>query len=44
MFVGIVCARAATVGEGDGEDVDIDGAGGEAGGFPSLAAPLSRSG
>ena len=29
------------VGEEDGEDVDVDGAGGAAGGFPSLAAPLS---
>ena len=40
-FVGVVCARAATVGEEDDEDVDVDGAGGAAGGFPSLAAPLS---
>ena len=40
-FVGDVCARAATVGEEGGEDVDIDGAGGAAGGFPSLTAPLS---
>ena len=39
MFVGVVCARAATVGE-DGDE-DIDGADGVAGGFPSLAAPLS---
>ena len=37
MFVDVVCARAATV----GEDVNVDGAGGAAGGFPSLAAPLS---
>ena len=40
-FVGAVCARAATVGEEGGEDVDVDGAGGAAGGFTSLAAPLS---
>ena len=37
MFVGVVCAWAATV----GEDADVDGAGGAAGGFPSLAASLS---
>ena len=43
-FVGDVCAGAATVGEEGGEDVDVDGAGGVAGGFSSLAAPLSRSG
>ena len=43
-FVGVVYARAAMVGEEDGEDVDVDGAGGAAGGFPSLAAPLSKSG
>ena len=36
-FVGDVCARTATV----SEDVDVDGAGGAAGGFPSLAVPLS---
>ena len=41
MFVGVVCARAATVDEEGDEDVDVDGAGGAAGGFPSLAAPLS---
>ena len=41
-FVGVVCARAATVGEEGDEDVDVDGAGGAAGGFPSLAAPLSN--
>ena len=29
------------VGEEGDEDVDVDGAGGAAGGFPSLAAPLS---
>ena len=40
-FVGVVCARAATVGEEGDEDVDIDGASVVAGGFPSLAAPLS---
>ena len=40
-FVGVVCARAATVGEEGDEDIDVDGAGGAAGGFPSLAAPLS---
>ena len=40
-FVGDVCARATTVGEEGGEDVDVDGAGSVAGGFPSLAAPLS---
>ena len=39
-FVGVVCARAATVGEEGDEDVDVDGAGGAAGGFPSLTAPL----
>ena len=43
-FVGVVCARAATIGEEGDEDVDVDGAGGAAGGFPSLAAPLSKSG
>jgi len=41
MFVGVVCARAATVDEEGDEDVDVDGAGGAAGGFPSLVAPLS---
>ena len=40
-FVGVVCARAATVGEEGDEDVDVDGAGGAAGGFPSRVAPLS---
>ena len=40
-FVGVVCARAATVGEEGDEDVDVDGAGGTAGGFSSLVAPLS---
>ena len=40
-FFGDVCARAAIVGEEGGEDVDVDGAGGAADGFPSLAAPLS---
>ena len=40
-FVGEVCARAATVGEEGSEDVDVDAAGGAAGGFPSLAAPLT---
>jgi len=40
-FVGDVCAREATVGEEGGEDVDIDRAGGAAGGFSSLAVPLS---
>ena len=43
-FVGVVCTRTATAGEEGGEDVDVDGAGGTAGGFPSLAAPLSRLG
>ena len=43
-FVGDVCARAAMVGEEGGEDVDVDGAGGATGGFPSLVVPLSRSG
>ena len=38
-FIGDVCARAATVGEEGIEDVDIDGAGGAAGGFSSLVAP-----
>ena len=33
--------RAAMVGEEDDEDVVVDGAGGVAGGFPSLSAPLS---
>ena len=33
-FVGEVCARAATVGEEGDEDVDVDVAGGAAGGFP----------
>ena len=33
-FVGVVCARAATVGEEGDEDVDVDVAGGAAGGFP----------
>ena len=41
MFVGVVCARASMVGEEGDEDVDVDGAGDAAGGFPSLAAPLS---
>ena len=42
-FVGVVCARVAMVGEEGDEDVDVDGAGGAAGGFPSLAAsPLDR--
>ena len=40
-FVGEVCARAATVGEEGSEDVVVDAAGGAAGGFPSLAAPLT---
>ena len=40
-FVGVVCARAATVGEEGDEDIDVDGAGDAAGGFPSLTAPLS---
>ena len=40
-FVGDVCARTATGSEEGGEDVDVDGAGGAAGGFPSLATPLS---
>ena len=40
-FVGEVCARALTVGEEGDEDVDVNGAGGVAGGFPSLAVPLS---
>ena len=40
-FVGVVCAWAATVGEEGDEDVNVDGAGGVAGGFPSLAASLS---
>ena len=40
-FVGVVCARAATVGEEGDEDVDVDGAGDVVGGFPSLATPLS---
>ena len=40
-FVGVVYARAAKVDEEGDEDVDVDGAGGAAGGFPSLAAPLS---
>ena len=43
-FVDEVCAWAATVGEEGGEDIDVDGAGGTAGGFPSLAVPLYRSG
>ena len=43
-FVDVVYAQTATVGEEGGEDVDVDGAGGAAGGFPSLATPLSRSG
>ena len=43
-FVGDVYARASTVGEEGGEDVDVDGAGDAAGGFSSLVAPLSRSG
>ena len=43
-FVDVVYAWAATVGEEGDEDVDVDGAGGAAGGFLSLAAPLSRSG
>ena len=41
MFVGVVCARAAMVGEEGDEDVDVNGVGGAAGGFPSLVAPLS---
>ena len=44
MFVSVVCARVVAVGEEGGEDVDVDGAGGAAGGFSSLVAPLSRSG
>ena len=27
MFVGVVCARAAMVGEEGDEDIDVDGAG-----------------
>ena len=40
-FVGEVCAWSATVSEEGSEDVDVDAAGDAAGGFPSLAAPLS---
>ena len=38
-FVGVVYTRTATAGEEGGEDVDVDGAGGAAGGFSSLVAP-----
>ena len=41
MYIGVVCAWAATVGEEGDEDVDVDGAGDVVGGFPSLATPLS---
>jgi len=43
-FVDEVCARAATFGEEVDEVIDVGGAGGVTGGFPSLAAPLSKSG
>ena len=41
MFIDVVCAHAATVDEEGDEDVNVDGAGSAAGGFPSLATPLS---
>ena len=40
MFVGVVCARATMVDEEGDKDVDVDGAGDAAGGFPSPAVLL----